>query len=81
MKADPILEETWRIKDELACESDMTEDPIVAEVRHVRDKLACQFDYDIHAIFADLRAREHAENRAHPLVQDANAQSQNRETG
>jgi hypothetical protein len=45
---------------------------MVAEVRRVRDKLARQFDYDIHTIFADLRAREHAEDRAHPLVQDAN---------
>ena len=49
----------------------MNEDPIVAEVRRVRDKLARQFNYDIHAIFADLRAREHAEDPAHPLVQDA----------
>ena len=49
----------------------MNEDPIVAEVRRVRDKLARQFNYDIHAIFADLRTREHAEDRVHPLVQDA----------
>ena len=51
----------------------MNEDPIVAEVRRVRDKLARQFNYDIHAIFADLRAREHAADPAHPLVQDAQA--------
>ena len=50
----------------------MNEDPIVEEVRRVRDKLASQFNYDIHAIFADLRAREHADDPAHPLVQDAN---------
>ena len=50
----------------------MNEDPIVAEVRRVRDKLARQFNYDIHAIFADLRARERAKDAAHPLVQDAN---------
>ena len=50
----------------------MNEDPIVAEVRRVRDKLASRFNYDIHAIFADLRAREHAEDPVHPLVQEAN---------
>ena len=50
----------------------MNEDPIVEEVRRVRDKLARQFNYDIHAIFADLRAREHVDDPAHPLVQDAN---------
>ena len=50
----------------------MNEDPIVAEVRRVRDKLARQFNYDMHAIFDDLRAREHTEDPAHPLVQDAN---------
>lgn len=49
----------------------MNDDPIVEEVRRVRDKLARQFDYDIHAIFADLRAREHVENPAHPLVKNA----------
>jgi len=51
----------------------MNEDAIVAEVRRVRDQLARHFNYDIHAIFADLRAREHAEDPAHPLVQDAQA--------
>jgi hypothetical protein len=50
----------------------MNEDPIVAEVRRTRDKLARQFNYDIHAIFADLRTREHTDDPAHPLVQDAN---------
>lgn len=49
----------------------MNEDPIVAEVRRVRDQLARQFNYDIHAIFSDLRAREHTADTAHPLVQDA----------
>jgi hypothetical protein len=49
----------------------MNEDPIVEEVRRVRDKLAGRFNYDIHAIFADLRAREHSEDAAHPLVKDA----------
>ena len=34
------------------------EDPIVAEVRRTRDELAARFDYDLHAIFADLRARQ-----------------------
>jgi hypothetical protein len=36
----------------------MNSDPIVEEVRLVRDKLARQFKYDVHAIFADLRARD-----------------------
>jgi hypothetical protein len=49
----------------------MNEDPIVEEVRRVRDKLARRFNYDIHAIFADLRARECGEDSAHPLVKDA----------
>jgi hypothetical protein len=49
----------------------MNEDPIVEEVRRVRDKLARRFNYDIHAIFADLRARERGEAPAHPLVKDA----------
>jgi len=49
----------------------MNDDPIVEEVRRVRDKLARQFSYDIHAIFADLRARERVEDAAHPLVKDA----------
>lgn len=46
----------------------MNEDPIVNEVRRVRDKLARKFNYDIHAIFADLRARERQEDPAHPLI-------------
>ena len=49
----------------------MNNDPIVNEVRTVRDDLARRFDYDIHAIFADLRAREGAGETAHPLVKDA----------
>ncbi len=49
----------------------MINDPIVEEVRCVRDKLARQFNYDVHAIFADLRARERVEDPAHPLVRDA----------
>ena len=36
------------------------EDPIVAEVRRTREKLAEEFDFDVHAIFADLRARQSA---------------------
>ena len=48
----------------------MNDDPIVEEVRRSRDKLARRFNYDIHAIFADLRARERAEDAAHPLVKD-----------
>jgi hypothetical protein len=50
----------------------MNDDPIVAEVRRVRDKLAARFNYDIHAIFADLMARERVPDPAHPLVKDAN---------
>ena len=57
----------------------MNDDPIVEEVRRVRDKLARQFDYDIHAIFADLRTREHVEDPAHPLVKDANEWAESRE--
>jgi hypothetical protein len=34
------------------------EDPIVAEVRRNRGALAAKFDFDVHAIFADLRARQ-----------------------
>ena len=49
----------------------MNDDPIVEEVRRVREKLARRFDYDIHAIFADLRARERRDDPAHPLVTDA----------
>jgi hypothetical protein len=49
----------------------MNEDPIVAEVRRVRDKLAARFNYDIHAIFADLMARERVEDAVHPLVRNA----------
>jgi hypothetical protein len=50
----------------------MNDDPIVEEVRRAREKLARQFNYDIHAIFADLRAREQQQDPAHPLVKDAN---------
>jgi hypothetical protein len=57
----------------------MINDPIVEEVRRVRDKLARQFDYDIHAIFADLRARERVEDPAHPLVRDASEWPESRE--
>jgi len=57
----------------------MINDPIVEEVRRVRDKLARQFDYDIHAIFADLRARERVEDPAHPLVRDASEWAESRE--
>ena len=49
----------------------MNNDPIAEEVRRTRDKLARQFNYDIHAIFADLRARDREEDPAHPLVHDA----------
>jgi hypothetical protein len=48
----------------------MNEDPIVEEVRRVRDKLAARFNYDIHAIFADLMARDRVPDPAHPLVKD-----------
>jgi hypothetical protein len=57
----------------------MNDDPIVEEVRRVRDKLASQFNYDIHAIFADLRTREHVEDPAHPLVRDASEWAESRE--
>ncbi len=36
------------------------EDPIVADVRRTREKLSEKFDFDVHAIFADLRARQSA---------------------
>lgn len=36
----------------------MNDDPIVASVRKIREELAAAFGYDVHAIFADLRARE-----------------------
>ena len=49
----------------------MNNDPIVNEVRTIRDDLARRFDYDIHAIFADLRARESASETANPLVKNA----------
>jgi hypothetical protein len=57
----------------------MNDDPIVEEVRRVRDKLASQFNYDIHAIFADLRTREHVEDSAHPLVRDASEWAKSQE--
>jgi len=57
----------------------MNDDPIVEEVRRVRDKLARQFNYDIHAIFADLRARERVEDPAHPLVRNAIEWAESRE--
>ncbi len=34
------------------------EDPIVADVRRTRESLAARFDFDLHAIVADLRARQ-----------------------
>jgi hypothetical protein len=49
----------------------MNDDPIVAEVRRIRDELARRFNYDVHAIFADLRARQGLDNPSHPLVTDA----------
>ena len=49
----------------------MNDDPIVAEVRRVRDELARRFNYDVHAIFADLRARQGLDDPSHPLVTDA----------
>ena len=57
----------------------MNDDPIVEEVRRVRDKLARQFNYDIHAIFADLRARERVEDPAHPLVRNATEWAESQE--
>ena len=36
----------------------MNNDPIVSSVRQVRDKLASKFGNDVHAIFADMQARE-----------------------
>jgi hypothetical protein len=56
----------------------MSDDPIVNEVRRVRDKLARQFNYDIHAIFADLRARERVPDPEHPMVKNA---SESADTG
>jgi hypothetical protein len=49
----------------------MNEDPIVAEVRRIRERRASRFGYDIHKIFADLIARRSAEDRSHPVVEDA----------
>ena len=49
----------------------MNDDPIVKEVRSIRDGLARRFNYDIHAIFADLRARERKAGSDNPLVRDA----------
>lgn len=34
------------------------EDPIVADVRRTREELSAKFNFDLHAIFADLRARQ-----------------------
>jgi hypothetical protein len=36
----------------------MKDDPIVASIRKTQEELAAAFGYDVHAIFADLRARE-----------------------
>jgi hypothetical protein len=49
----------------------MIDDPIVREVRAVRDELARRLNYDIHAIFADLRAREDIRDPEHPLARNA----------
>lgn len=50
----------------------MKDDPIVEEVRRIREEMAQSCNYDIHAIFADLRARQQTDDPAHPLVQDVN---------
>ena len=34
------------------------QDPIVADVRRTRESLSAKFNFDVHAIFADLRARQ-----------------------
>ena len=57
----------------------MNEDPIVAEVRRIREGLARALNYDIHAIFADLRARQTVADPAHPLVLDAREWAQTHE--
>lgn len=36
----------------------MIDDPIVASARAVREELAAECGYDVHAIFADMRARQ-----------------------
>jgi hypothetical protein len=41
----------------------MIEDRIIEELHRVRDELAAEFNYDLHAIVADLRRRQQAENR------------------
>jgi hypothetical protein len=41
----------------------MIEDQIIEELHRVRDELAAEFNYDLHAIVADLRRRQQAENR------------------
>ncbi|MBI1763202.1 MAG: hypothetical protein HYR56_17395 [Acidobacteria bacterium] len=41
----------------------MLEDPILEELHKIREEWAAQFNYDIHAMVADLRQRQEAENR------------------
>ncbi len=41
----------------------MLEDPILEELHKIREEWAAQFNYDIHAMVADLRQRQQAENR------------------
>ena len=41
----------------------MTDDPIVAEIRRVREAHAAKFDYDLHAIVADLKAKQQGGGR------------------
>jgi hypothetical protein len=44
----------------------MAIDHIVAEVRHAREAYAKQFNYDVHAMWRDLRERQH--QSGHPVV-------------
>jgi hypothetical protein len=59
----------------------MNDDPIVAEVRRTRERGSRRFNHDIHAIFAELMAREGAEDPSHPLVRNAQEWAERAEKG
>lgn len=39
------------------------EDPLIEEIHRYREEWAAQFNYDVHAMAADLRRQQQAENR------------------
>ena len=41
----------------------MTEDPIIEELHKIREEMAAKHNYDVHAIAAEIRQRQQAENR------------------